>query len=158
MKGKRDRKTDKNIKCSLNLWCFLGLAAGHMFSDITSPKPKGANYRSYPWPLLKLGDGHLSGLSSFDIFSRTLKFYFSLPHHSLTCSMFQISFSKPGMWICACTSALLNIWKSSPWFKWKKKNTPQSYFSVNSTNTPEEAESFIDMFDKETAYCVVLMH
>lgn len=107
----------------MQLWTsnvFLGLAAEYVFSFIITPNQKGANYQPPPSPLSKLGDGHFSGHGSFGNFSWTLKFSFSIPHHSLTCCVFKNRFLKPGMWTCAHTSARINIWKSSPWFKWKK--------------------------------------
>lgn len=132
---------------------FFGLTAGYVFSYIMTSDLKGANYRSPPRPLLKLGDEHLSVPHPSDLLAEHWKFL-SVSHiiHSPPVCL-RSDFSKPGMCICACTSACTNT-KSSPQFKGKKK---QFYSNANSTNTPEKAEWFIEMFDKETTYCVFLM-
>lgn len=58
MKGKKDRKSDKNIKCSFEpLAVFCGLAAEYVFSYIMTSDQKRANYQSLPWPLQSLVTG-----------------------------------------------------------------------------------------------------
>lgn len=69
MKGKKDRKPDKNIKCSFEpLAVFWGLAAEYVFSYIMTSDQKTCQLPVTPLTSLKLGDRHHTGLSYFDIY------------------------------------------------------------------------------------------
>lgn len=132
---------------------FFGLTAGYVFSYIMTSDLKGANYRSPPRPLLKLSHEHLSFPHPSDLLAEHWKFL-SVSHiiHSPPVRL-RSDFRSQA---CVFVHVHLHAPTPNPAHSSKEKN--QQFYSIaNSTNTPEKAEWFIEMFDKETTYCVFLM-